>query len=64
MNKEDDTADLISKAAKQHGVSPELLRKLLALESKFTNFEVWGAKTDFARQVAKILEEAMGQEDL
>lgn len=63
MIEADNPVELIAKAARQNGVAPELLEKLLALESTFTSFTVYGAKADFARQVARILEEAAGQGD-
>lgn len=64
MNEEDNPVELITKAAEQYGVAPALLEQLLALERNFTNFTLYGARADFARQVARILEEAAGQGDL
>ena len=63
MNEENGTAHLIAKAAEKNGVAVTLLEKLLALESTFTSFTVYGAKADFSRRVAKILDEAAGQSD-
>jgi hypothetical protein len=49
---------LIADAANKNGIAPELLEQLLNLEAEFTNFTLYGAKTDFSRRVAKILDEA------
>jgi hypothetical protein len=64
MNEEDNSVDLIAKAAAQNGVATAVLQKLLALESTFANFTSYGAKADFSRRVADILDEAAGQSSL
>jgi hypothetical protein len=61
MQEENRPVDLIAKAAERNGVAPALLEKLLALEATFASFTVYGAKADFSRQVAHILDEAAGQ---
>ncbi|MDB0573529.1 hypothetical protein LBW59_22530 [Ralstonia solanacearum] len=64
MDEENNSVELVAKAARQQGVAPEVLEKLLALESSFPSMAVYGAKVDFSRQVARILDEAAGQGDL
>jgi hypothetical protein len=64
MNEEDNSVDLIAKAAAQNGVATVVLQRLLALESNFANFTSYGAKADFSRKVAEILDEATGQSSL
>lgn len=55
-----DEHELISRAAAQYGVPTEVLTALLALEGAFENFSVFGKKAEFARQVARILDEGSG----
>lgn len=50
--------ELIRKAAIRHSVAPELLAELLALAPRFENFNIYGAKVEFARAVEQILDGA------
>jgi membrane-bound lytic murein transglycosylase B len=50
--------ELLKLAAEQHGVSPEILLALLELEGEFGNLTAPGAKGDFSREVARILDAA------
>jgi len=61
MHEENRPVDLIAKAAERNGVAPALLEKLLALEATFASFTVYGAKADFSRRVASILDDAAAQ---
>lgn len=58
MAEEIDSGSLVRAAAQGAGVPPELVDRLLALESAFPDFTIYGSKTDFARRVAAILDEA------
>lgn len=61
MNQENELSDLVAKAALRNGVQPDVLEALLALESTFANFSVFGSKAEFSRQVARIVDKAAGQ---
>jgi hypothetical protein len=52
--------ELINGSAERFGVPVDVLTALLALEEEFENFHLFGAKAEFSRQVAKILDEASG----
>ena len=52
--------ELINSSAVRFGIKVDVLTALLALEDEFENFHVFGAKAEFSRQVAKILDEASG----
>jgi hypothetical protein len=52
-----DDVELMSLAAADVGVPVEILTSLLALEDSFQNFSVFGAKADFSRQIAAILDD-------
>lgn len=58
MSDEADADDLIARCAQQNDVSPEVVRKLIALEAAFPDFTVWGSKAEFSRQVARLLDAA------
>jgi membrane-bound lytic murein transglycosylase B len=47
---------LLEIAAAEHGVPLEVLVALLALETEFGNLTAPGAKGDFAREIAEILD--------
>jgi hypothetical protein len=48
--------ELIRQAAIHHSVEPEILSRLLALAPEFENFNIYGAKSGFTREVARILD--------
>ena len=58
MTNERDATDLLDQAAAQEGVSVAVLRGLLDLEPAFPDLNVYGAKTEFGRRVAEILNQA------
>lgn len=53
--------ELVERAATEHGVPPELLYELLALEGTF-NFAVRGSRAEFGRAVNRIVEQAANRE--
>ena len=53
--------DVVFAAAKAAGVPPELLIELLDLESKHTNLHAWGARPALRREIADIMERALGE---
>jgi hypothetical protein len=57
MNVDDNSSRLIAKVAHECGLPPSVLESLLALESSYANFAAPGARADFARQVARIVED-------
>ena len=48
--------ELIRRVAARHAVAPELLTELLALASRFENFNIYGAKAEFTRAVEQVLD--------
>jgi hypothetical protein len=56
-----DAEPLIRVSAQGAGVSAQLLEQLLALESAFPHSTIYGSKTDFARRVTAILDDARGE---
>ena len=55
--------DLIDQAAEQHGVSPDVLVKLLGLSDEFPDMAAWGAKTRLLGRVSEIIEDAVKAND-
>lgn len=58
MTDEQDKKELIDNSATRYAVPPGVLTSLLSLERDFENFSSIGAKAEFSRQVARILDEA------
>lgn len=61
MTDEQAENELVNLSAARFGVPLDVLESLLSLERNFDNFSVFGAKTEFSRQVARILDEASNQ---
>jgi membrane-bound lytic murein transglycosylase B len=53
--------ELLKLAAERQGVPLDVLMALLDLETEFGNLTVPGAKAEFSRQVARILDEGSGR---
>lgn len=62
MSEDEQKASLLARAAEAAGVTPALLEALLALDDDFPDFTVYGAKTNFSRKVAEILDAAAAEE--
>ena len=58
MTDEIATTELVAQAAERAGLPVSVLSDLLALESDFPDFNVWGKKSEFTRRVAEILDTA------
>lgn len=54
--------ELIAEAAAEYDVPLELLEELLGVAESFTGFAAYGAKTDFSRRIAHILDKAAQQQ--
>ncbi len=54
--------ELIAKAAAEYDVPFELLEELLGVAENFTGHAAYGAKTDFSRRIAQILDWAAQQQ--
>lgn len=50
--------ELIVEAAEEYDVPFQLIEDLLAVAESFTGFAAYGAKTDFSRRIAHILDQA------
>jgi len=53
---------LLAKVAQESGVSVELLEDLAALEKDVPDLNLWGAKAEFARRVAALLDDEAQRE--
>ena len=53
-----ETDELLARCAEQNGVAPDVVVALMNLKEEFADFTVWGAKAEFARRVARILDAA------
>jgi len=62
-NEGEATARLIAECADRAGVQVEVLHELLALEPDFPDFTKYGAKTEFQRRIAAILDRASKPEE-
>lgn len=62
MAEESRDRELIAEAAAKYDVSFQLLEELLSVAEGFTGFGVYGAKADFSRQIAQILDRAAEQQ--
>lgn len=56
MTESHDDAELIHFSADRFGVPADVLTALLALEDSFQNFSAFGAKAEFSRRIATILD--------
>lgn len=56
MAEESMDRELIAEAAAEYGVPYSLLEKLLMMAEGFTDSAAYGAKADFARQIAQALD--------
>lgn len=54
--------ELIAEAAAEYDVPFELLEELLGVAEDFPGFAAYGAKTDFSRRIAQILDRAAQQQ--
>ncbi|MGY2325976.1 hypothetical protein ACW9I4_01030 [Pseudomonas sp. SDT2931_S440] len=50
--------ELIVEAADEYGVPFQLIEDLLAVAEGFSGFAAYGAKADFSRRIAQILDQA------
>jgi hypothetical protein len=55
---DDDAADLLVQVADRERLPVKVLEQLMALEPEFPDFNLYGAKTEFGRRVAAILDAA------
>lgn len=53
---------LLVRVAQESGVSVELLEDLAALEKDVPDLNLWGAKAEFARKVAALLDDEAQRE--
>lgn len=58
MEDETDPEALLAAVADRADVPVKVISSLLGLESDFPDFTIYGSKTEFARRVAGILDEA------
>ena len=59
---ETDPQALLAEVAVRADVPVDVISRLLGLESDFPDFTIYGSKTEFARRVARILDEASAAE--
>lgn len=62
MARENRERELIAEAAAEFDVPLELLEELLGVAENFTGFSAYGAKTDFSRRIALILDKSAQQQ--
>ena len=58
----DNEQSLLEDIAAEHGLNPDIVAKVLALETEFPNLDRWGARPDLRRKLSDLISVAESNE--